>query len=88
MLVHTLNTNPKMIIEVAGHADFIGNEAYNYHLSLERAKNVLQYLVEKGIDKSRLRPRGFGENIPAPGTDDSDEGRAKNRRTEFTIIAR
>ena len=88
MLVNTLNSDPKMIIEVAGHADFVGDESYNYNLSLERAKNVLQYLVEKGIDKARLRPRGYGENIPVPGTDDSDEGRARNRRTEFTIIAR
>ena len=86
LLLKTLNENPNMIIEVAGHADFIGDEKYNYFLSLSRAKNVVEYLQSKGIDKARIRPRGYGENIPAID-EETDEARAKNRRSEFTILA-
>ncbi len=87
LLLKTLTENPEMVIEVAGHADFVGDEKYNHQLSLSRAKNVVQYLSSKGIDKARLRPRGYGENIPAID-EESDEARAKNRRSEFTILAK
>ena len=86
MLHKTLVENPNMIIEVSGHADFIGDEKYNYNLSFSRAGNVVKYLIEKGIDKARMRPRGYGENIPAVD-EETDEARAKNRRSEFTILA-
>jgi outer membrane protein OmpA-like peptidoglycan-associated protein len=86
MLHKTLSENPNMIIEVSGHADFIGDEKYNYNLSFSRARNVVKYLSEKGIDKARMRPRGYGENIPAVD-EETDEARAKNRRSEFTILA-
>jgi outer membrane protein OmpA-like peptidoglycan-associated protein len=86
MLLKTLNENDRMIIEVAGHADNVGDEKYNYFLSMARAKSVVSYLISKGIDKARLRPRGYGENIPAVD-EESDEARAKNRRSEFTILA-
>jgi outer membrane protein OmpA-like peptidoglycan-associated protein len=86
LLFKTLSESPNMIIEVSGHADYIGNEKYNYNLSYSRAKNVVSYLVGKGIDKARLRPSGYGENIPAVD-EETDEARAKNRRSEFTILA-
>jgi outer membrane protein OmpA-like peptidoglycan-associated protein len=87
LLLKTLTENPDMVIEVAGHADFVGDEKYNHQLSFSRAKNVVQYLISKGIDKARLRPRGYGENIPAID-EETDEARAKNRRSEFTILAK
>lgn len=86
MLHKTLLENPNMIIEVSGHADYIGDEKYNYNLSYSRAKNVVKYLLDKGIDKARMRPRGYGENIPAVD-EETDEARAKNRRSEFTILS-
>jgi outer membrane protein OmpA-like peptidoglycan-associated protein/Tol biopolymer transport system component len=86
LLQKTLNENPKIIIEVAGHADNIGDEKYNHILSMARARSVVTYLVSRGIEKARLRPRGYGENIPAVD-EESEEARAKNRRSEFTILA-
>lgn len=86
LLTKTLRENPKMIIEISGHADYIGDEKYNYHLSFNRAKTVVSYLIRNGIENERLRPRGYGENIPAVD-EETDEARAKNRRSEFTILA-
>ena len=86
LLMKTLNENPKMIIEVSGHADYIGDEKYNYNLSFNRAKSVVAYLIRNGIEKARLRPRGYGENLPAID-EETDDARAKNRRSEFTILA-
>lgn len=86
LLMKTLNENPKMIIEVSGHSDYIGDEKYNYNLSFNRAKSVVAYLIRNGIEKARLRPRGYGENLPAVD-EETDDARAKNRRSEFTILA-
>lgn len=87
MLYNMLVENEKLIIEVSGHADFLGDDVYNDDLSKRRAEKVVAYLTSKGIDKSRLRAHGYGENKPAPGTDASETGRALNRRTEFMIMA-
>ena len=87
MLHKMLAENEKLIIEVSGHADFLGDDQYNADLSKKRAEMVVSYLVNKGIDKSRLRGEGYGENKPAPGTDETENGRALNRRTEFMILA-
>lgn len=87
MLYNMLVANDKLIIEVSGHADFLGDDSYNHELSKRRAEKVVAYLTSKGIDKSRLRAQGYGENKPAPGTDASETGRALNRRTEFMIMA-
>lgn len=64
-LVRHLNNNPNMIIELQGHTDAQGDDAHNLELSKNRAKAVLDYLVSKGIDKSRLTSKGFGETKPA-----------------------
>lgn len=87
MLRKMLEENEKLIIEIAGHADFVGTDDYNHDLSKKRAESVVAYLTEKGIDKSRLRAQGYGERKPVPGSDTSETGRALNRRTEFMIMA-
>lgn len=87
MLHKMLSENDKLIIEVSGHADFLGEDEYNIDLSKKRAEKVVAYLTSKGIDKGRLRAMGYGEKKPAPGTDSTENGRALNRRTEFMIMA-
>ncbi|HKJ65398.1 MAG TPA: OmpA family protein [Desulfopila sp.] len=73
--------NPHIIAQIFGHTDSIGPDAYNQKLSERRARAVFNYLVDNGIDKTRLKTRGFGESLPiAPNT--TPEGRQKNRRVE------
>lgn len=83
--------NPQIIIELSSHTDSKGTDAYNLKLSQERAKSVVDYMIEKGIDSRRLKDAGYGESRPiAPNTNedgsDNPDGRALNRRTEFEII--
>ncbi|MCG6880339.1 MAG: OmpA family protein [Deltaproteobacteria bacterium] len=75
--------NPGLQVEVQGNTDNIGTAKYNMALSMRRANAVLKYLVMKGVDKSRLTARGFGFSRPV-ATNDTAEGRALNRRVEFT----
>ena len=77
--------NPDMRVEISGHTDNIGAAAYNKNLSMQRAQVVVNYLTKKGIKKSRMNAVGYGFDRPID-TNDTDEGRAHNRRTEFTII--
>ncbi len=80
-----LTENPKLHVEISGHTDNVGSAAVNNKLSLERAKAVVDYLIEKGIANERLTSVGYGFEKPiAPNT--TEEGRQKNRRTEFKII--
>jgi len=75
---------PNMKVQIDGHTDDTGSEAYNQKLSEKRAKAVLDYLVNSvGIDPSRLKAVGYGESKPA-ASNMTKEGRAKNRRVEFT----
>lgn len=80
-----LNTSLKVSIE--GHTDNAGNPTENQKLSEERANAVLNYLVEQGIEKSKLVSKGFGSTKPK-STNDTEENMAKNRRTEFVIISK
>jgi OOP family OmpA-OmpF porin len=75
--------NPSLKVEVQGNTDNIGTKAYNMKLSLQRANAVLNYLVNKGIERSRLHARGFGFSRPV-ATNATPEGRALNRRVELT----
>ena len=85
--VATLKGNPGMTVQLEGHTDSTGPEAYNMGLSERRAQAVKNHLVEQGIDASRLTTKGFGEANPiAPN--DTAAGRAQNRRVGFTITAR
>lgn len=78
--------NPKIIVEIQGHTDNIGSEEYNKKLSLRRAQAVVNYFVQKhGIDIKRLRAVGYGEEKPI-ASNDTEEGRALNRRVEFVIL--
>ncbi|HXG28931.1 MAG TPA: OmpA family protein [Nevskiales bacterium] len=82
--VEALRGQPSMRVEVAGHTDSIGSDAYNQRLSEARAASVVQYLVDKGIERGRLEPVGYGESQPVTGND-TEAGRARNRRVEFRI---
>lgn len=81
-----LRDNPQIKrIEVQGHTDDVGEASYNQQLSQRRAEAVRKYLIDKGIDASRLTAKGFGESAPlVEGTDAAS--RAKNRRVEFKIV--
>lgn len=83
-LVQFLQNNPTLKLEIQGHTDNVGKDADNLELSNQRAKAVVDFLVQAGIDKTRLTSKGYGATQPiAPN--DTEEGRAQNRRTEFHI---
>ena len=83
-LVDYLNKNKTVTIEIGGYTDNQGGDEYNKNLSLNRAKSVYNYLISKGIKADRLSYVGYGKDNPV-ATNDTEEGRAANRRTEFTI---
>ena len=85
-LVSIMGRYPALQIEVGGHTDNTGDPATNLGLSNDRAAAVTQYLVDGGIDASRLQSVGYGETRPI-ATNDTEAGRQENRRTEFTITA-
>ncbi|MCK9613764.1 MAG: OmpA family protein [Bacteroidales bacterium] len=86
-LVGLLNQNKSMKIEIGGHTDNKGSAEYNQKLSENRARSVYEFLIAKGIDKTRLSYKGYGLTHPID-TNDTDEGRANNRRTEFKVISK
>jgi outer membrane protein OmpA-like peptidoglycan-associated protein len=71
-------------IEISGHTDNVGTYDYNKTLSENRALSVLNYLTENGIETSRLKYAGYADTRPV-ATNDTEEGRALNRRTEFKV---
>jgi outer membrane protein OmpA-like peptidoglycan-associated protein/Tol biopolymer transport system component len=83
--VELLKDNATMVIEIGGHTDDVGADELNMKLSEARAKAVMNYMVLAGIDASRLRSKGYGESQPI-ASNDTAEGKAKNRRTEFEIV--
>lgn len=80
-----LKKNPEIKVEIDGHTDNIGSAAYNMNLSERRAKSVMDYFVDKGIESERLTIKGFGFTRPA-ASNDTEQGRAKNRRVELTPV--
>jgi outer membrane protein OmpA-like peptidoglycan-associated protein len=80
-----LNKNTAMEIEIGGHTDNVGADDYNIKLSQSRVESVTHYLTKIGINKSRIKAVGYGKSKPV-ASNDTDEGRAQNRRVEFTII--
>jgi OOP family OmpA-OmpF porin len=83
--VSILTKYPQLHVLVAGHTDSVGTEVYNQGLSERRAKAVYDYLTGHGVDAGRLvGPQGFGESKPID-TNDTKEGRARNRRTELDV---
>lgn len=85
-LTDLLNANPQLKIEIGGHTDSIGTASYNQKLSTERAKAVYDYLVQKSTSPDRLAYKGYGSSQPV-APNNTPEGRAINRRTEFVILA-
>jgi len=86
-LISFLDQNPNVKIEVEGHTDDQGNDAHNKTLSENRAKAVYNYLINNGIAADRLQFKGFGAEQPI-SSNDTEEGRANNRRTSVRIIAK
>ena len=83
-IVQVMKENPAYKLTIAGHTDNQGDDAKNMALSQSRANSVKAYLIENGIDAMRLTAIGFGES-QAVETNDTKEGRAKNRRVEFSV---
>jgi outer membrane protein OmpA-like peptidoglycan-associated protein/Tol biopolymer transport system component len=86
-LTKLLQDVPTLKIEIGGHTDSKGADDYNKKLSDNRAKAVVTYLIGKGIAADRLTSAGYGEEQPI-ATNDTDEGRQMNRRTEFKILSK
>jgi outer membrane protein OmpA-like peptidoglycan-associated protein len=84
-IVQLMNERPGMTVEVTGHTDATGPAEYNMILSERRAKAVSGYLVKQGIAADRIATLFHGESKPIE-TNDTREGRAKNRRVEFKIV--
>lgn len=85
-LVNLLNRFPNLKIEIGGHTDNVGTESANLTLSKNRAKAVMDYLISKGIRAERLSSKGYGERKPI-ASNETAEGRAQNRRTEFKVVS-
>lgn len=84
-VVTLMNENPNLKIEISGHTDNVGDAGYNKTLSQDRANAVVEYLVSNGVDASRFESKGYGMDKPV-ADNTTEEGRALNRRVEFTIL--
>lgn len=84
-VVDFLKQNPSVSIEISGHTDSKGSDTYNQNLSQGRSQAVVDYLISQGIDSSRLEAHGYGESKPID-SNETEEGRANNRRVEFTVL--
>lgn len=84
-VVQLMRKNPGMVVEIGGHTDSEGSDTYNQTLSQNRAGSVRQYLVNAGIPGVQITAKGYGESMPV-ANNETEAGRALNRRTEFRII--
>ena len=84
-LYDSFQKNPKLIVEIAGYTDNVGDDIANQLLSQRRADSIRSYLIQKGISENRILAKGYGEKSPI-ASNNSDAGRAKNRRTEVKVI--
>ena len=80
-----LNENQNMQIEISGHTDNVGSDDANLKLSTDRAKAVKDYIISKGINETRVVSKGYGKAKPVAGNE-TEEGKQRNRRVEFTIL--
>lgn len=83
-LIHFLEKNPGVRIEIGGHTDNAGTDEWNLALSDKRAREVYKYLISNGVSRVRLSYKGYGRSNPIAGND-SEQGKQANRRTSFTI---
>ncbi|MBL0309201.1 MAG: PD40 domain-containing protein [Bacteroidetes bacterium] len=86
VMIKLLEKNPELKIEISGHTDNSGIEEKNKTLSQNRAKQVFEYLVSKGVEASRISYKGYASSRPI-ASNSTAEGKAKNRRTEFIVVA-
>ena len=90
-VVAFMTDNPHINIELSSHTDSRGTDAYNLRLSQQRAESATQYLIDQGIDKKRITPKGYGESKPVNrcvnGVNCSADEHQENRRTELVILA-
>ena len=85
-IVAMLQDNPQIeVIQIEGHTDSTGGAKRNRELSQERAESVLAYIADKGVEKKRMRAKGFGPDKPI-ADNATPEGREANRRVEFNIV--
>lgn len=84
-VVEFMKQNPTIQIEIGGHTDSMGSDGYNQELSQGRAESVRTYLVDQGIDATRIVAMGYGESQPE-ATNETEEGRQTNRRVEFKVL--
>lgn len=84
-LVKLLQENKEGYVEIAAHTDSVANNTYNAKLSSARAKSVVDYLIQNGIDSTKLLPIGYGEDFPV-ASNTTSEGRQLNRRCEFIFV--
>ena len=84
-VVKFLNDYPTVEIEMSAHTDSYGTDEYNFKLSDNRARSVMEYILSNGIAPSRITSHGYGESMPV-ATNETDEGRQLNRRVEFKIL--
>jgi len=83
-IILVLNHYPDTTLNIVGHTDSVGSDAYNLTLSNNRANAVAQYLVSQNVAPSRVTSRGAGEKYPV-ASNDSESGRSLNRRVELSI---
>jgi len=84
-VVKLLKENPNIIIEMSAHTDNRGSDEYNFRLSDDRARSVMEYILSKGVPQDRITSKGYGETMPVVDND-TDEHRQLNRRVEFKIL--
>ena len=85
-VIRLMKDNPTLKIQIGGHTDNVGKSADNLKLSNDRAQSVVKYLTANGIAAGRLTFKGYGSTEPVTDNN-SEEGRAKNRRTELKVIS-
>ena len=85
-VVRLMNENPNMKIMISGFTDNVGKPEDNLKLSIGRAVSVVNYLLGKGVNNNRLSFKGFGQTKPI-ASNDTEEGKALNRRTELTVVS-
>jgi len=84
-LYQLLVTNPEIRVKLEGHTDNVGEYDFNLELSMKRVESVTAYLISKGINSERIEFEGYSYSVPLE-SNDSEEGRAINRRVAFKII--
>ena len=80
-----MTSNPTIVLEVSGHTDNIGSTDHNYRLSVKRANSIKDFLIDKGILSKRIKINGYGESKPI-ATNETNDGKRKNRRVQIKVI--